>query len=212
MTNSSTFEYLVKKYNLNLDRHLIEIPNINRLELARWIRELDLRKGVEIGVDRAEFSKILCHGNPQFRLYGIDPYVVYPEYTENYTEETFSETKKEAATRMTPFMRQFTFMYEFSEDAAKKFEDNSLDFVYIDANHEGEFPLIDMRTWWPKLKEGGIMSGHDYIKVRGMKYSVRECVHRFVKDYKLKHLFILGAQEKEPRIVRDWSRSWMLIK
>ena len=47
-----------------------------------------------------------------------------------------------------------------SVDASKIIEDNSIDFIYIDANHIDV--ATDLKCWFPKLKEGGIIAGHDY--------------------------------------------------
>ena len=49
-----------------------------------------------------------------------------------------------------------------SEEASKKFEDESLDFVFIDASHEYEDVKLDIQFWLPKVKPGGILAGHDY--------------------------------------------------
>jgi predicted O-methyltransferase YrrM len=51
-----------------------------------------------------------------------------------------------------------------SVDAAKLYEDNSLDFVFIDADHSYESTREDIDAWLPKIKNGGIISGHDYSK------------------------------------------------
>lgn len=48
-----------------------------------------------------------------------------------------------------------------SEEAAKDFEDGSLDAVYIDAEHDEESVKKDIQTWLPKVKKGGYLSGHD---------------------------------------------------
>src|SRR3990167_8242140 len=50
-----------------------------------------------------------------------------------------------------------------SVEAAKDFEDGSLDAVYIDAEHDEDSVREDIRTWRPKIKPGGILSGHDYV-------------------------------------------------
>ncbi len=50
-----------------------------------------------------------------------------------------------------------------SLNAAKQFEDNSIDFVHIDASHEYKDVLDDIKAWYPKVKPGGIISGDDYI-------------------------------------------------
>ena len=49
-----------------------------------------------------------------------------------------------------------------SVEAAKTYEDQSLDFVFIDADHSYESVKEDIIAWFPKVKYGGIISGHDY--------------------------------------------------
>lgn len=41
--------------------------------------------------------------------------------------------------------------------------DGSLDFVYIDGNHSEEYVRQDIRLWWPKVKIGGMLAGHDIL-------------------------------------------------
>ncbi len=62
-----------------------------------------------------------------------------------------------------------------SLEAAPKFEDESIDFIFIDANHDYEYVRDDINAWWPKLKTGGIMCGHDYsVDFKGVKKAVIE--------------------------------------
>ena len=49
-----------------------------------------------------------------------------------------------------------------SVDAAKYYDDESLDFVFIDAAHDYENVRKDITAWLPKVKKGGIIAGHDY--------------------------------------------------
>ena len=51
---------------------------------------------------------------------------------------------------------------KLSADAARDFADGSLDFVYIDAAHDPVSVSADIRAWWPKVKAGGFLGGHDY--------------------------------------------------
>ena len=49
-----------------------------------------------------------------------------------------------------------------SIEASKLYLDESLDFVFIDADHETEGVTQDIEHWWPKVKIGGYLAGHDY--------------------------------------------------
>jgi predicted O-methyltransferase YrrM len=57
--------------------------------------------------------------------------------------------------------------------ASSKFENNSIDFIYIDASHEYEFISQDINFWYPKLKATGWLTGHDY-KWQGVKKAITE--------------------------------------
>ena len=67
-----------------------------------------------------------------------------------------------------------TVMVTESVRAAKVFGDESVDFVFIDAAHDYESVKADLTAWWPKLKVGGKIAGHDY----GWE-GVGEAVHEF---------------------------------
>jgi SAM-dependent methyltransferase len=49
-----------------------------------------------------------------------------------------------------------------SVKAAEQFEDESLDFVFIDGDHRSDHVFNDLCAWWPKVKPGGLLAGHDY--------------------------------------------------
>jgi hypothetical protein len=63
---------------------------------------------------------------------------------------------------MTPVSKYYRDLKMTSTEAAKLFEDESIDFVYIDACHEYESVKSDIHSWMPKIKKGGIIAGHDY--------------------------------------------------
>jgi hypothetical protein len=71
-----------------------------------------------------------------------------------------------------------------SPEAASKFPDNFLDWIYIDSNHQYECVSRDIKAWWPKLKMGGFMSGHDYI-ITNIPYTfgVVQAVNELVPDF-----------------------------
>ena len=49
-----------------------------------------------------------------------------------------------------------------STEAAATFEDQSVDFVFIDATHSFDAASQDIAAWWPKLRSGALLAGHDY--------------------------------------------------
>lgn len=49
-----------------------------------------------------------------------------------------------------------------STETARFFSDKSLDFVYIDAAHDYQSVKADVEAWWPKVKAGGMLGGHDF--------------------------------------------------
>ena len=74
-------------------------------------------------------------------------------------EARFEETKSNLRqySHITEFLRMYT------SEAAKLVPDNSLDYIYVDARHDYCGVREDLRTWWPKLRMGGIFAGHDYL-------------------------------------------------
>lgn len=60
-----------------------------------------------------------------------------------------------------------------SVEAARQYEDGSLDFVFIDADHAYDCVSADIKAWWPKVKPGGVIAGDD-AQGKGVDRAVRE--------------------------------------
>lgn len=60
-----------------------------------------------------------------------------------------------------------------SAQAAHLFEDESVDFVWIDAGHDYDSVSEDIEAWWPKVKPGGVMGGDD-LPMAGVNQAVTE--------------------------------------
>ena len=68
-------------------------------------------------------------------------------------------------------------------EAAKVTEDNSVDFIYVDAGHTYEAVMEDLEAWWSKVKVGGIIAGDDYytgyVHAAGYTFGVSDAVDVF---------------------------------
>ena len=65
-------------------------------------------------------------------------------------------------TNMEPVKDHYSAHKMTSIEASKLYQDNSLDFVFIDADHSYESVVEDIQSWFPKVKNGGIIGGHDF--------------------------------------------------
>jgi predicted O-methyltransferase YrrM len=63
---------------------------------------------------------------------------------------------------------------ELSWDGANHYKDKSLDFVFIDAAHDYKSVKKDINAWFPKIKNGGVIAGHDYEWGPTVKQAVDE--------------------------------------
>lgn len=70
-----------------------------------------------------------------------------------------------------------------SWEVANNFDDASVDFVFIDACHSAVAVKKDIDAWFPKVKKGGIISGHDYGN--GNPSGVKIAVDEKFSDFKL---------------------------
>lgn len=180
-----------------------------RSDFGDYLNSLHLvGQGAEVGVKRGVFSELILSKWKGQKLFCIDCWEeqekeVYNDASnvpQNKQEEHLKETKK----RLKKFGDRFFIIREMSTIAASAFDDESLDFVYIDANHKYEYVKQDIEAWYTKVRYGGLISGHDYlngeIPVHG-NFGVKQAVDEFAKrvDTKIQ-------TTKEP-----WP-SWFFVK
>lgn len=116
--------------------------------------EIGTSEGVNAGVVLANWKEIT-------KLWCVDSWLTYPEYTD-YTLESDQTILRNACMINATKEPRMHIIINTSVEAAKGFEDKSVDFVYIDANHAYKYIKEDIDTWLPKIKEGGIIGGHDW--------------------------------------------------
>lgn len=122
--------------------------------------------GVEIGVLRGLHAESLLRHCHIKCLYLVDPYQDYAEYEEgrkHYGKDQapLDVNLKECSRRLKRYEKRIVRVFKMSADALKDIP-NNLDFVYIDGNHQLEFVREDIRNYYPKVRKGGILGGHDF--------------------------------------------------
>lgn len=153
----------------------------NRVDLALMFKEKGFTVGAEIGVFAGQFSEILCQNIPELKLYCIDAWKVYGGYRDYKFEKTLTKAYETAKARLIPY--DVRIIQQFSMNAVKEFADESLDFVYIDGNHDYKYVRQDIGAWTRKVKLGGIVSGDDYCVTSAGDTGVIRAVHDFIKEY-----------------------------
>jgi len=76
--------------------------------------------------------------------------------------DIWKEPKEMMQTMLNAWTRYVGIYRTTSARAARMFGDGELDWVYIDADHTYESVSTDHALWAPKVRKGGIVSGHDY--------------------------------------------------
>lgn len=114
---------------------------------------------VEIGSFEGENAKNMLLHLPIKHLYLIDPYLHYSGYRHS-SGENIPKAFDIAQKRLSKFKDKITFIKKLSEQAVDDVADK-LDFVYIDGNHNYKYVKKDIQLYYPKLKKGSIIGGHD---------------------------------------------------
>lgn len=132
----------------------------NRADLPRLLStdDPDKHQAVEVGVYLGEFSYELL------RTYRGTLYLVDPWNSPNCEgslvggEQHYQEVVKKFKDN-----HQVQLIRQYSQEAVVLFQDESLEMVYLDAEHTYDGVTGDIHLWWPKVKPGGILSGHDIL-------------------------------------------------
>jgi hypothetical protein len=140
--------------------------------------------GVEVGVYKGETSAALIHAFPATKLSFVDPWMEWPKgstyhdahkRTGKLDQIVWDNVEHEARWKIAHASMGSTqyseVIKELSDVAAKQFHDETLDFVFIDANHTEESVSADIEAWLPKTKT--LLCGHDYGRsYKGVKRAV----------------------------------------
>jgi hypothetical protein len=144
----------------------------NRDQIGELLKFHNLTgKGVEVGTWKGDFANVILN-SWSGTLYMIDPWRgLGSEYDDvsNMVNEVNANAYHDTMISIKGFEDRAFMLRGLSSELIDLFQDESLDFVYIDANHAYDFVVEDINLWYPKVKKGGLVMGHDYILFGGTK-------------------------------------------
>lgn len=143
--------------------------NQGQLHLIKLLKPLKMTGTfVEVGTWQGDFASYILGFLECTKLYCIDPYKYFEDETYkdsmniklkgDHGNNVYESTKRRLE-KIGP--GRVEMIRKTSLEAVNSFNDESLDFVYIDANHEYKHALQDILAWYPKVKKGGILAGDD---------------------------------------------------
>jgi hypothetical protein len=161
--------------------------------------------GVEIGVWRGENALSILQNTDIYLLYLVDPYERYEEYNINEIigQPNMEENEAHARKILEPYKDQIIWVKRKAQDALE-YIPWDVDFVYIDGNHKPEYLKREMEGYYAKIREGGVLAGHDF-----QKNELRKEVLEFSSK---KEHDLWSFPFEEANVMIDWEEEWRLYK
>ena len=141
--------------------------------------------GAEIGVYKGENAERILSLLNIKQLVLVDPWKEYVDVRtgisvgdSSYFQNLYEEVKNKFSNNS-----KVRIVRDYSVNAAKMFDNEYFDFVYLDGDHAYEEVLKDLEAWYPKLKKFGVMCGDDYGHPSGL--GVIKAVYEFAYKHKV---------------------------
>src|SRR2546430_10086580 len=135
----------------------------------RLLRPIPLECAAEIGVWKGDFAKIiLSNFSDLAKYYMIDPWAHLPDWNKpfNVDDRSFEDIYAEALLK-TDFAASRRIVLRGRTSAViDEIPDQSLNFAYIDGDHTLRGITVDLMQVLPKIKDGGLIGGDDFVNKR----------------------------------------------
>lgn len=153
----------------------MNIQRCSGIGLGDLLKDKSNPIGIEIGCSEGDTTCFLLESNQTLKITSIDPYVAYQDWNRSTLSDRpamYDHTMR----RMQSYITQgrFEMIRDYSDNAIDRFEDESLDFIFIDGLHTYEQVKLDCNNYYRKLKSGGLFSGHDFTVIDEVNRAVKE--------------------------------------
>jgi hypothetical protein len=155
-------------------------------------KEMGMTHGAEVGVWKGDFAQNTLKKMPALQEYIlVDPWRHLGNWNKpfNVNDQFFTDIYKQAMSKTleSPLgAGKVRVLRGTSAEIIHQVNDNSLDFVYVDGDHELKGAILDLMLWYRKVAPGGLISGDDYVDSaqHGGKYAathVKSAVDAFAE-------------------------------
>ena len=208
----------------------------NRNEIHPILEQVGFTTGVEVGVQKGRNALVTLRRWPSCKMYKLidmwaDAEGVYND-TANVGEKKQLQYMRTAQHHLKSWtQRNVTEFYRMkSTDAARTLKDGAFDYIYIDARHDYCGVMEDMLAYWPKVRPGGLLAGHDFVDaawVVAQKWGARQnwglcadgskqprAVKGAVEDFARERGLAITITGPVPKSLKDLkeSESWLIQK
>jgi len=142
------------------------------VEVGSWLGKSSVFMGVEI-INSGKRIRMDCvdiwQMTPDYQQYDLGGKDLYDLFLQN----------------ILPVKSVVRPVKKTSVAAAATYQQESVDFIFIDGSHHFQDVRDDLRAWWPKLKPGGFFAGHDYTNSAEVRSAVDEwlCLNNLALTY-----------------------------
>lgn len=130
--------------------------------LAGLCQTINAKTFVEVGCKEGRTTGFLLENLPQLQAIAVDPWLPMPNADEDYQDWDFAAIEGEFWKNIGEHESRCLMHRIPSWDASRLYGPGSLDVVFIDAGHDYDSAFEDIKVWWPLVREGGYLCGHDY--------------------------------------------------
>lgn len=159
--------------------------------LGSFLNDLGLTgTGVEVGVYRGDFSQILLSQWQGKHWYMVDRWDLSEDFLIRHGGINWEMEEAYQAAQQTAAGDSRATIVKMTQEMPEATLPTSVDAVYLDLGHDTASVLQDVRNWWPKIRPGGILAGHDYVDQwywtnrinHGVLFGVKSAVDHFAAD------------------------------
>lgn len=166
-----------------------------RRDLWRLLPSVKSSVCCEVGVAEGYFSADMLSWGIQ-TLYMVDMWECSPSMRgDAASPQGWHDANYEAAKlRASKYEGKYQILRGPSARMAQHVQGGTLDLIHIDGDHSYEGVLADLNAWYPKMKSGGIISGHDYL---ARQYGVKEAVAAFRRAHNIQTAVHVMQEDKD---------------